>query len=156
MSEETEGTFLVTHADDDAAVLRDVDAGRVYTLADNPGVEPGDVLDATLASEPPMDVAWRVVKVADRHHVEIEKSSEPPTAQERTIAADQSVGELTRRDREGSGELHVLTVPADETADVVADVREDDATLTRAARMDDVTRVEIRAEDDVVSVRYLP
>ena len=37
-----EGRFLVTHADEDSAVLKDVDRGQVHTLADNPGVEAGD------------------------------------------------------------------------------------------------------------------
>jgi len=30
-----EGHFLVTHADEDSAVLKDVDRGQVHTLADN-------------------------------------------------------------------------------------------------------------------------
>jgi hypothetical protein len=46
-------------------------------------------------------------------------------------------------------------VPAAETEAAVADVREDEATLVRAARLG-VDRVEIRSETGVVSVRYLP
>lgn len=156
MSEETEGTFVVTHAEADSAVLKDVDAGQVHTLGDNPGVEVGDVLDATLAPEPPLEVTWQVVDVAARRSVTVERSAEPPTTQERDIAADQGVGELTREERAGKGEIHVLTVPDAETEDAVTDVLDDEATLARAARLPDVNRVEVRAESGVVSVRYLP
>lgn len=152
----TEGTFLVTHADEASAVLRDVDAGQVHTLADNPGVEAGEVLEATLEPAPPMEVAWRVVEVETRRRVEVAESPEPPTVQAREIAADQAPGALTRRERAGTGELHVLTVPAEETDEAARAVREDDATLARAARMSGVARVEVRAADGVVSVRYLP
>ena len=62
---------------------------------------------------------------------------------------------MTRRERAGTGELHVLTVPDGETEAAVADVLEDEATLARAARLG-VERVEVRSEPGVVSVRYLP
>ena len=156
MSEETEGTFVVTHTEAESAVLKDVDAGQVHTLGENPGVEVGDVLDATLAPEPPMEVTWQVVAVEQRRSVTVERSEEPPTQQERELAADQNVGELTREERAGKGEIHVLTVPDDGTEDAVADVLDDEATLARAARMPEVNRVEVRAEPGVVSVRYLP
>lgn len=155
MTDDVDGTFLVTHAEAESAVLKDVEGGRVHALAENPGVEAGDVLEATLAPVPPMEVAWRVVEVDERRHVEVEESPEPPTRQERELAAEQDVGELTRRERAGKGEIHVLAVPPDRTEEAVADVR-DEATLARAARMSEVSRIEIRAEDGVVSVRYLP
>lgn len=156
MSEETEGTFVVTHAEADSAVLKDVDAGQVHTLGENPGVEVGDVLDATLAPEPPLEVTWQVVAVETRRSITVETSGEPPTQQERDIAAAQSVGELTREERAGKGEIHVITVPDAETDDAVADVVADEGTLARAARMPAVNRVEVRFEPGVVSVRYLP
>lgn len=152
----TEGTFVVTHADGSSAVLKDVGGGQVHTLAENPGVAPGDVLDATLSPEPPMEVTWRVVGVERRRSVTVEESPEPPTRQERALAAEQATGDLVRRERAGVGEIHVLTVPPGETEATVASVREDEATLARAARMPEVNRVEIRAEPGVVSVRYLP
>ncbi|PSQ32871.1 hypothetical protein BRD05_09605, partial [Halobacteriales archaeon QS_9_70_65] len=105
--------------------------------------------------EPPMEVTYALVEVDERRHVTVEESREPPTAQERAIAADQPDGELTRRERAGDGELHVLTVPDGETEAAVADVLEDEATLVRAARLG-VGRVEVRSEPGVVSVRYLP
>lgn len=156
MSEETEGTFVVTHAEADAAVLKAVDSGQVHALGDNPGVEAGDVLVATLAPEPPLEVAWRVVDVAERRSIAIEASEEPPTEQARTIAADQDVGELSREPRAGDGELHVLTVQDDKTEQAVADVLDDEATIVRAASLPSVRRVEVRSAPGVVSVRYLP
>lgn len=150
-----EGRFLVTHVDDDSAVLKDVDRGQVHTLAENPGVEVHDVVEGTVEPEPPMEVTYRLVDVADRRSLSVEESPEPPTAQERQIAADQPAGELTTRERAGTGELHVLTVPEDRTEAAVADVLEDEATLVRAAQMG-VERVEVRSADGVVSVRYLP
>ncbi len=153
--DETDGRFLVTHADDDSAVLKDVDRGQVHTLGENPGVESGDVIDGTVAPEPPMEVTYRLVDVERRRSVGIERSPEPPTTQERTIATEQPVGELTREERAGVGEIHVLTVPDGETDDAVDDVVDDEATLVRAARLD-VDRVEVRSEPGVVSVRYLP
>ena len=153
--DETDGRFLVTHADDDSAVLKDVDRGQVHTLGENPGVDSGDVIDGTVAPEPPMEVTYRLVDVERRRSVGIERSPEPPTTQERTIAAEQSVGELPREERAGVGEIHVLTVPDGETDAAVDDVVDDEATLVRAARLD-VDRVEVRSEPGVVSVRYLP
>jgi len=155
----SEGRFLVTHADAGSAVLKDVGSGQVHTLADNPGVEEQDVIEATVAPEPPMEVTWRVVEVRERRSLAVEASDEPPTAQERDIAAEGDVGDLTRRERAGEGEIHVLTVPPGEVEAAVADVLEDGGTLARAARLG-VDRVEIRsatAEDHgVVSVRYMP
>lgn len=155
-TEETRGTFVVTHADEGSAVLRDVDAAQVHTLGENPGVETGDVLEATLAAEPPMEVTWTVRTIDDRRHVSVDESPQPPTTQERDIATEQSVGEVTRRERAGKGELHVISVPESETASAVEDVLDDDETLARAARMPAVTRVEVRSEPGLVSVRYLP
>jgi hypothetical protein len=155
----SDGRFLVTHADGDSAVLKDVDGGRVHTLTDNPGVEAGDVLEATVTPEPPMEVTWRVVEVRERRSLTVEESDEPPTAQERDLAAAQDVGDLARRERAGEGEIHVLTVPASETESAVADVLSDEGTLARAARLG-VARVEVRSATTgthgVVSVRYMP
>lgn len=150
-----EGRFLVTHVDESSAVLKDVDSGQVHTLAENPGVEESDVVEGTVEPKPPMEVAYRLVDVESRRTVTVERSPESPTTQERDLAADQSEGEVTRRERAGTGELHVLTVPDDRTEGAVEDVLEDEATLERAARLG-VERVEVRSETGVVSVRYLP
>ncbi|MFT4885557.1 MAG: hypothetical protein ACI8U4_003083 [Natronomonas sp.] len=152
---ETEGRFLVTHAEEESAVLKDIDRGQVHTLGDNPGVEEGDLVEGTVSPEPPMEVTYELVEIEAQRNLTVEHSAEPPTKQERDIAAEQAEGELTTQERAGTGELHVLTVPDDETEAAVEDVLDDEATLVRAARLD-VNRVEIRSEPGVVSVRYLP
>ncbi|USZ67504.1 DUF5812 family protein [Halorussus salilacus] len=157
MTDEAEktSTFLVTHADEDSAVLKDVRHGQVHTLSSNPGVEEHDAVEATVAPDPPMNVTWSVVEVEERRELTTERSEEPPTQQEREMAADRPVGEVARTERAGTGEIHVLTVPPGDTEDAVADVLDDEGTLSRAARLG-VSRVEVRAEDGVVSVRYMP
>jgi len=156
MTDEKTGTFLVTAADDDSAVLTDVDDGQVHTLAENPGVEEGEAIEGALAPEPPLEVAWRLVDVAERWSISVEESAESPTTLERELAAEQAVGELTRRERAGTGEIHVLTVSETETESAVDDVLADAAGLrSRAARLG-VERVVVRSAPGVVCVRYLP
>jgi hypothetical protein len=156
MTDQKTGTFLVTAADDGSAVLSDVTDGQVHALASNPGVEVGEVVEGTVAPEPPLEVAWRLVDVADRWSIDVERSPESPTALERELAAEGDVGEVVRRERAGSGEIHVLAVPEEETDDAVADVLDDTERLrSRAARLG-VERVVVRSEPGVVSVRYLP
>jgi hypothetical protein len=150
-----EGTFLVTHADDTSATLRNVADSQVLTLSDNPGVEAGEVVEGTVEPEPPMEVTYTVTEVGDRRRIPVETVDLAPTAQTKDVAADQAPGELTTVERAGEGEIHVLTVPEDETAEAAADVVEDEATVSRAARLG-VDRVEVRTTDGVVSVRYLP
>lgn len=152
---EKAGTFLVTEVDEESAVIRDVADGQVHTLAENPGLDEDKILEATLTPEPPMEVAWVVKEVVETRSIPIERSPEPPTKQAQDIAADQPVGEMTRRERAGEGELHILTVPEHQTDQAATEVTEDETTLTQAARMG-VDRVEVRAADGVVSVRYLP
>lgn len=155
-ADSTEGTFLVTHADSDSAVLKDVDDGQVHTLAANPGVAVDDAIEGALTPVPPLEATWELVAVEERRPLSLEHSEEPPTTHEQELAADQPVGELTREPRAGIGELHVITVPEDETEAAVADVLDDrEATLSRAARLG-VNRAEIRSAPGVVSVRYLP
>ncbi|WP_247010125.1 DUF5812 family protein [Halorientalis litorea] len=150
-----EGTFLVTNADDASAVLQDVRDSQIHTLADNPGVETGEIVVAALEPDPPMEVAWRVTDLREQYTVPVERSPEPPTQQARDVAAEQSVGDLSTRERAGEGEVHILTVPPEETENAAADVVGDEETVARAARLG-VERVEVRAADGVVSVRYLP
>lgn len=154
MSEKT-GTFVVTHVDGESAVLTDVADAHVHTLSAHPDVTTDEVIEATIRAEPPMEVTWEIATMHDRRTIPIEHSPESPTKLAVDIAAEQSVGDVTRREREGNGEIHILSVPAGETDQAVTDVREDDETLRRAARLD-VDRVEIRAKEGVVSVRYLP
>jgi len=151
-----ESTFLVTHADADSAVLKDVHDGQVHTLTSNPGVEVDDAIEGEVSPDPPLEVSWQLVEIEERRSLSIEESAEPPTVQERELADDQPVGELTREPRAGIGEIHVVTVPDEGTDDAVDDIVNDrEGTLSRAARLG-VNRVEIRSEPGVVSVRYLP
>ncbi|RBI63723.1 hypothetical protein DMJ13_04155 [halophilic archaeon] len=154
MTEKT-STFLVTHAEDDSAVLKDVHDGQVHTLSSNPGVDVDQAVEATVAPEPPMEVTWTVVEIDDQWSLDVEASDEPPTARERELAADQAVGDVAREERAGTGEIHVLSVPPKDTDDAAADVLDDEGTLSRAARLG-VARVEVRSADGVVSVRYMP
>lgn len=149
------GTFVVTTAEEGTATLRDVEDQQVITLADNPGVEAGEVLAATVEPEPPLEVAYTVTDIESQRVIPVERSDLSPTALEQELAAEQETGAITQRERAGEGEIHVLTVPADQTDQAAADVVDDEATLERAARLG-VERVEVRAADGVVSVRYLP
>lgn len=148
-------TFLVTHVDEGAAVLRDVHDAEVHTLAEPGDLAADEVLAATLRADPPMAVTWEVASVTERWTVETAESPESPTAHARDVGADQPVGEVARQERAGEGEVHVLTVPEAQTEAAVADVLDDEETLARAARLG-VGRVEVRAEPGLVSVRYLP
>jgi hypothetical protein len=155
-SEQCEGTFLVTDADEESAVLKDVDTGRVHTLSSNPELARHDAVAGVVASDPPMHVTWQLIEVETRRSLSIEYSDESPTRRVRDVATDQSVGDLTREERAGIGEIHVLTVPEETTEQAVDDVLDDEeATLQRAARLG-VERVEVRSAPGVVSVRYVP
>ncbi|WP_255170512.1 DUF5812 family protein [Natrononativus amylolyticus] len=153
---ETTSTFVVTHAEAESAVVRDVDTAQVHTLSSNPGLEVNDVLEATIAPDPPLEVAWQVVEVDSRRRIELVDSDLEPTTHSKELAAESAVGELTRSERAGTGEIHVLRVPEDEVEAAARDVLEDAETVARAARLEAV-RVEVRRSDDgVLSVRYLP
>jgi hypothetical protein len=152
MDEKT-GTFLVTEADPGSAVLRDVADGQVHTLSTNPGVERHEVLEATVAPEPPVEVTYELVEVTGRRTVDLDVSDLEPTRQAREAAGEQPEGGIARIERAGDGEVHVLTVPDPDRA--AEDVVEDVATLERAARLG-ATRVEVRTGEGMMSVRYLP
>ncbi|WP_284013043.1 DUF5812 family protein [Halobaculum litoreum] len=153
---EKDATFLVTHADDDSAVLRDVASGQVHALSSNPGVEEGEAVEGTVAPDPPMNVSWQLVEVHERRHIAVEASDESPTSRSVDVAGDQPVGDLTRLERAGTGELHVITVAEADTEDAVEDVLADAETArARAARLG-VNRVEVRSAPGVVVIRYMP
>jgi len=149
------GTYLVTAVDDDSAVLRDVDTGQVHTVADPPALAEGEVIDATVEAEPPLEVTYTIAGIAERREVALDRSEMAPTQLARELAADADVGEVVRRERAGEGEVHVLRVEAGAAASAAEDMVADEATLARAARLG-VGRVEVRTGDGLVSVRYLP
>jgi len=150
-----EGTFLVTNADDASATLRNVADSQVLTLSDNPGLEAGTVIEATLSAEPPMEVTYELADLAAEREIPVAVVDLEPTQQAKDIAADQPVGELTTQERAGTGELHVLTVTEGEATATATEVADDEETVARAGRLG-VDRVEIRTASGVVSVRYLP
>lgn len=165
MDEQT-GTFVVAHVDEGAAELRDVETGQVFALASNPGLEADEVVEATIEPAGEMGVAYRVTDVRERRTVSITRSGEPPTRQAERAATRQDPGDLSRIERAGTGELHVITVEVGASEAAVEDVLGDEISVrARAARLG-VDRVEIRAADamtaedapavGVVSVRYLP
>lgn len=149
-----EGTFLVAEAGPESALLRDVSDGQVHTLSENPGVEPDEVVEATLTAEPPMEVTWRA-DVESVREVDLVEADLEPTVHAREAAAEQADGDLTTIERAGEGEVHVLTVGPDAVEDAVADVLDDRATIERAAQLGAV-RVEVRTGETFLSVRYLP
>ncbi|WP_248515030.1 DUF5812 family protein [Salinarchaeum laminariae] len=150
----TTGTFLVVEADDESAILRSVEDGQLHTLSTNPDLDGGEVLEATLTAEPPMEVTW-TAEISDRREIPIELVDLEPTRRSIETAESMATGDLERYERAGEGEVHVLSVPEGEEADAAADVIEDEATVERAARLDAV-RVEVRTADGLLSVRYLP
>jgi hypothetical protein len=143
------GTYLVTETDEESAVLQDIDSGRVYTLTENPGLESGDVAEATLTAVPPMEAVWEVDEMSVQK-VTVDRISETPSEEAQKAVAGLEEGTLRRMEREW-GELHAIAVPNAEAA--VEDVATDDSTAVRAARIG-ATKVEVRAGDGVVSVRY--
>jgi hypothetical protein len=155
MTDEKTATFLVTSADDGAAILSDVRNGQVHTLSENPDAEQGDVLEATITPDPPMNVTYSVVEIAERKDIPVQVSAESPTPMAREMAADLETGELETTERAGVGEVHVLAVDPSGVEAAVEDVQTDEQTVARAARIG-IDRVEIRSGEDFVSVRYLP
>lgn len=151
--DEKAGTFLVTAADDATVELADVDDGQVLALSSNPGLEADDVVEGSVAPDPPLGVSWSLVSVDRRYRIAVEAVDEPPSERARALADGLAVGELVR-DANDEGQLHVLSVPPAETAAVIEDVVDDEATTRRAARLG-ARRVEVRGADGVVGVRYL-
>lgn len=153
--DEKHGTFLVTYIDEESAVLRDVETGQIHTLSERSDFAEYEAFEGRIALEPPIGATWEVREIEDRRTLSVEQSEEPPTSHEREIAAAQDVGEITRNERAGIGEIHVLTVLPEQTEKAVTEIEADEETLARAARYG-VNWVEIRAEEGIVSVRYLP
>ena len=149
------GTFLVTAADSESAVLTDVTDGQVHTLETNPGFAVDQVVEATIAPVQPVEAVWRVEERTAVTDVDVTVSEERPTKTSRDLAATMDDGDVQRRERAGTGAIDVITVPADLTSAAVEDVLDDETTLRTAARLG-VGRVEIRSEPGLVTVRFLP
>ncbi|MFB6361387.1 MAG: DUF5812 family protein [Halobacteriales archaeon] len=151
--DEKAGTFYVRAADEATAELADVEDGQVFVLSSNPGLDPGDIVEGTVAADPPLGVSWSLVAVDTRYRVTVEALDEAPAPEARSLVESLSEGELAREELP-NGERHVLKVPAAETAAAVEDLVGEETTRRRAARIG-ARRAEVRGRDGVVAVRYL-
>lgn len=153
---EKRGTFLVTSADVDSAVLSDVADGQVHTLGSNPDLEVDDIVEGVLVAEPPLEVTWSLDTIEHRRQLDILTPEEPPADRTVDLVAEEATGALVQQPLAGEadGELHALAVPPEQTAAAIEDVVADDATRIRAARLG-ASRVEVRGVDGVIGVRYL-
>ncbi len=147
------GRFVVDEAGE-SAILRDVESGRVFTLAEHPGFVPGEVVDATLAPRRPLGIAYSVVSVAATRTIPVELSDRAPTERAQTAGAELAVGESARIELADGGEAHVVGVEPDRVEERAAELAEGSLRET-AARLD-AERVELRYDQagGLVSVRY--
>lgn len=155
--DERSGRFVTTHAEDGSAIVRDVDSGQVITLSSNPGLDSEDVIEATIAPDPPLHVSWQVIDVDTRWRIEVIESDLEPTSKSRSIADEMERGSVEQFARKGAGEVHVMLLPPDRIESAIDDIRDDVETIVRAARLE-ADRVELRSDIDagILCVRYLP
>jgi hypothetical protein len=149
-----EGTFVVVACDANSAIVHDVGDSEPYPLVENPDLERGWVLEATLVAEPPMELEWNAEIEAVRE-VDLVPSDLEPSAQAREAAAGLEPGDSTRIEGGGSGEVHVVSIGDEGVEQAMGDVFFDTATLERAGRLG-AGRVEVRAGEGILSVGYLP
>lgn len=157
--EEVTGTFYVKHAEGISATLHEVDTAQICTLTENPGLERHEIIEATLKAQPPMGVSYLIEDLDAQYSIPVERSPESPTKHVRDIATGElEVGDAIAIEREGKGEIHILRVESGQTAQTAEELHDDEMTYKNAARYDDVSRVEIRTDEDegVVSIRYMP
>lgn len=149
-------TFVVTAADGSSTVLRDVESGQVYSVKDTIDHSRLTIIEGTVESEPPLHVVYELTETTATRTIGIERSVEPPTANAKQVAANQSIGEITRKPRAGSGEIHIITIPDGDPTEMVADILDDKVTLCERAGRLGIERIEIRSAPGVVAVRYMP
>jgi len=155
--EEITGRFYVKHTEDVAVTLHDVESEQIVTLVENPGIETHQILDATLVENPPLGVSYVIEEIHSQRTIPVEYSDEPPTRQVKQLATDMDTGQAAAIEREGEGEIHILTVEPGNADEAAAELDDDETTYKNAARYG-VDRVEIRTDEDdgIVSIRYLP
>lgn len=157
--EEITGTFYVKHAEEVSVTLHEVDTAQICTLVENPGFERHEIVEATLKEQPPMGVSYLIEELDSQYSIPVERSSESLTTHVRGIGSEElEVGDAIAIEREGKGEIHILRVEPDQASDTVEELLDDEMTYKNAARNSEVSRVEIRADEDVgvVSIRYMP
>ena len=153
------GTFYVKYAQEMSVTLHEVDTAQICTLVENPGFQRHDIVEGTLAAQPPMGVSYLVEELDAHYSVPVETSPESPTTQVCDVATGElDVGDAVAIEREGRGEIHILRVEPGQTAQTAEELQDDEMTYKNAARYDHVERVEIRTDDErgIVSIRYLP
>jgi len=155
--EEVTSRFYVKHTEDVAVTLHEIDSEQIYTLIENPGLETHQILDATIAENPPLGVSYVLEEIHSEETIPVEYSDEPPTRQVQQIVTDMEHGQAVAIEREGEGEIHVLHVDPDDTADAAEGIDDDETTYKNAARYG-IDRVEVRTDEEegIVSIRYLP
>lgn len=153
MTEPKHGTFVVTHADPESAILEDVADGQVHAVTSNPDFAEGDVVEATLTPEQEAEVTWDV-EITERRTIHVDAVDEDPSQRAVDLAETMDQGDHLARTEIDAGELHVLSVPEGLTAQAVSDVVDDEQTRRRAARLG-ASQVEVRAAPGVLAIRYL-
>jgi hypothetical protein len=155
--ETSAGTFYVKHTEDSAVTLHEIDTSQIYTLVENPGLEPHQIIEATLMAQPPMQVSYLIKEMESQRTIPVETSPEPPTTRVMKLGTEMDEGQAAAIDREGEGEIHILRVEPEHTEHTAEEVHEDEMTYKNAARYG-IERVEIRTDEDegIVSIRYLP
>jgi hypothetical protein len=155
--EEVTSRFYVKHTEDVAVTLHEVGTEQIYTLVENPGFDVHEILDATIVESPPLGVSYLLEEIHERETIPVEYSDQPPTRQVQQLVTDMDRGQAAAIEREGEGEIHILHVDPEDTADTAEYVDEDETTYKNAARYG-VDRVEVRTDEKqgIVSIRYLP
>jgi len=153
--EEVTSRFYVKHTEDVAVTLHEIDSEQIYTLIENPGLETHQILDATITENPPLGVSYVLEEIHSQETIPVEYSDEPPTRQVQQIVTDMEHGQAVAIEREGEGEIHVLHVDPDDTAETAEGIDDDETTYKNAARYG-IERVEVRTDEGIVSIRYLP
>jgi len=155
--ETSAGTFYVKHTEEQAVTLHEVETTQIFTLIENPGFETHEIIEATLMAQPPMQVSYLIKDLHSRRTIPVETSPEPPTRQVLELGAQMDTGKAAAIDREGEGEIHILSVEPEHAAHTAEEVHDDEMTYKNAARYG-VERVEVRTDETegLVSIRYLP
>jgi hypothetical protein len=155
--EQSTGTFYVKHVEDQSVTLHEIHTSQVYVAIENPDLERRQIIEATLVAQPPMNVSFLFSEIVSKRTIPVEVSDLEVTNNVREIGGEMGVGEAIAIEREGEGEIHILTVEPGQAGERAEEISDDETTYKNAGRYE-VDRVEIRTDEDdgIVSIRYLP
>ncbi len=155
--ERSTGTFYVKHVEDQSVTLHEIHTSQVYVAIENPDLERRQIIEATLVAQPPMNVSFLFSEIVSKRTIPVEVSDLEVTSNVREIGGEMGVGEAIAIEREGEGEIHILTVESGQAGERAEEISDDETTYKNAGRYE-VDRVEIRTDEDdgIVSIRYLP